>query len=847
MTTLLKSKIKTTIQLVACLAIIASISIAFFYPDAIEGNTLQQPDILQGVSVGQEGKLFHEQTGEISRWTNSLFSGMPTFQINPTYPSNNLFRWINTIMGLGLPAPSNLIAMMMIGFLIFLLSLKTRYWIALLGAIAYGLSSYYIILIGAGHIWKFVTLAYIPPTIAGIILCYKRNYLFGASITALFGMMQIANNHFQMTYYFIFVVLGFIISFLLYAIKHNCTKQWLLSSLFIVISAIFAISANLPNLYGTYEYSKETIRGRYSDLSSNNNKQTYDLQKDYITQYSYQPSETFTLLIPNIKGGASVKPVDGKMEFMDLTDLKEAENIDPITQQYLVNVSQYFGDPEGTNGPVYVGAFIVALFILGCIIIKNPIKWILLSLTVFSIILSWGKHAMLFTDIMLYSIPLYSKFRAVESILVIAQFTIPLLAILALSKIIYTKDSLYLYKRSLFLSFGITFGICAIVYIFPNILGSSITDQDYMVDKYISTALIDQGYDTQTIKTFSLSNPYISSTIESLRYGLVKSDALRSLFIVFIAFAILLLYMKGKLNLPITASSLVIITIIDLYSVDKRYINHNSFIKYDSITESPIKMTKADSIILKDSFMNYRVMDIPRFFSATPSYYHKMIGGYHAAKLTRYQDIIDQHLINFINGNPNHSDSTILNMLNTRYIVDNKGNVSYNKNALGNAWIISDIDYVMTPNEEISALSNIDIRHKAVADKKYYTSLGEISTKSEGDTIYETLYAPNNLVYKSKSKTGGIAVFSEIYFPWGWKAYINGKETEIGRVNYLLRAIRIPAGETIINMKFNPSILKTTDTIATIAIISIYISLLISISLIFFRDKTLLSKHRDMV
>lgn len=610
---LLKSKIKATIQLVACLAIIATISIAFFYPDVIEGNTLQQPDILQGVSVGQEGKSFYEQTGETSRWTNSLFSGMPTFQINPTYPSNNLFRWINTIMGLGLPAPSNLIAMMMIGFLILLLSLKMRYWIALLGAIAYGLSSYYIILIGAGHIWKFVTLAYIPPTIAGIILCYKRHYLFGASITALFGMMQIANNHFQMTYYFIFVVLGFIISFLLYAIKHNCTKQWLLSSLFITISAIFAISANLPNLYGTYEYSKETIRGRYSDLSSNNNKQSSGLQKDYITQYSYQPSETFTLLIPNIKGGASVKPVDGKMEFMDLTNLKEAENIDPITQQYLVNVPQYFGDPEGTNGPVYVGAFIVALFILGCIIIKNPIKWILLSLTIFSIILSWGKHAMLFTDIMLYSIPLYSKFRAVESILVIAQFTMPLLAILALSKIIYTKNSLCLYKRPLFLSFGITFGICAIVYIFPNILGSSITEQDYMVDKYISTALINQGYDTQTIKTFSLSNPYISSTIESLRYGLVRSDALRSLFIVFIAFVILLLYMKEKLNLSITASSLVIITIIDLYSVDKRYIDHNSFIKYDSITETPIEKTKADSIILKDSFMNYRVMDIPRF------------------------------------------------------------------------------------------------------------------------------------------------------------------------------------------------------------------------------------------
>ena len=844
---LLKSKIKATIQLVACLAIIATISITFFYPDVIEGNTLQQPDILQGVSVGQEGKSFYEQTGETSRWTNSLFSGMPTFQINPTYPSNKLFRWINTIMGLGLPAPSNLIAMMMIGFLILLLSLKMRYWIALLGAIAYGLSSYYIILIGAGHIWKFVTLAYIPPTIAGIILCYKRHYLFGTSITALFGMMQIANNHFQMTYYFIFVVLGFIISFLLYAIKHNCTKQWFLSSLFITVSAIFAISANLPNLYGTYEYSKETIRGRYSDLSSNNNKQPSGLQKDYITQYSYQPSETFTLLIPNIKGGASVKPVDGKMEFMDLTNLKEAENIDPITQQYLVNVPQYFGDPEGTNGPVYVGALIVALFILGCIIIKNPIKWILLSLTIFSIILSWGKHAMLFTDIMLYSIPLYSKFRAVESILVIAQFTMPLLAILALSKIIYTKNSLCLYKRPLFLSFGITFGICAIVYIFPNILGSSITEQDYMVDKYISTALINQGYDTQTIKTFSLSNPYISSTIESLRYGLVRSDALRSLFIVFITFVILLLYMKEKLNLSITASSLVIITIIDLYSVDKRYIDHNSFIKYDSITETPIEKTKADSIILKDSFMNYRVMDIPRFFSAAPSYYHKMIGGYHAAKLTRYQDIIDQHLVNFINGNPNHSDSTILNMLNARYIVDNKGNVTYNKNALGNAWIISDIDYVMTPNEEMSALSNIDIRNKAVADKKYHTSLGEISTKSQGDTIYETLYAPNNLVYKSKSKTGGIAVFSEIYFPWGWKAYINGKETEIGRVNYLLRAIRIPAGETIIDMRFNPSILKTTDTIATIAIILIYISLLISISLIFFRDNSLLTKHRDMV
>lgn len=833
-------KYGSVVTFIGGLAIIAIIAFAFFYPDASEGNQLRQHDMQQGIAIGQEAKAYAEQTGEVSRWTNSLFSGMPTFQISPSYPSSGLYKWINSVMGLGLPSPSSLIAMMMTGFFILLLAMRMRWYVALIGAIAYGFSSYFIIIIGAGHIWKFVTLAYIPPTIAGIVLCYKGKYLWGGALAALFAMMQIASNHVQMTYYFLFVILGVVIAFLVQAVRTRSVARWGMATGVLAVAGILAVAANSPSLYLTYEYSKETMRGRHSELTSpsaSGAQATAGLDKDYITQYSYQPSETFSLVIPNIKGGASAKPEKGRFLALNLSELPEAEKmvkegkLDSMQQQYLSYMSQYFGDPEGTNGPVYVGALIFAFFILGCVIVRGPLKWALLVLTVFSIVLAWGRHAMVFTDIMLSIAPMYSKFRTVESILVIAEFTMPLLAVMGLQQLLTTPDAWERYRKAVIWSFGVTLLICAIGFCVPEIYGSAIADNDRQIDAYIGSALMQQGYDAATARQFSLQNPAIYSAVENLRLGLVSSDALRSFIIVALGGVILVAYLRRKINVGVMAAVLFVLVAGDLYTINKRYINHESFVAKQLTVGAPIAKTPADETILRDKDMNYRVMDIPRFYSADPSYYHKMIGGYHAAKLTRYQDLIDRHLSHFTQGSETDADWNVLNMLNARYIVGMDGQALRNPEAYGNAWFVDNVDYVDTPDREMAKLSEINPRLTAVADRKFESVLGKSTTVSPGDTIVETSYAPNRLTYRSHSDKGGVAVFSEVYFPWGWTATIDGKEVEIGRVNYVLRALNVPAGDHEIVMSFDPPSLHATDTLATTAIIIIYLALAAAIAL----------------
>lgn len=823
------------------LAVIAVIAFAFFYPDASEGNQLRQHDMQQGIAIGQEAKVYAEQTGEVSRWTNSLFSGMPTFQISPSYPSSSLYKWINSVMSLGLPSPSSLIAMMMVGFFILLLAMKMRWYVALIGAIAYGFSSYFIIIIGAGHIWKFVTLAYIPPTIAGVILCYRGRYLSGGALAALFAMMQIASNHVQMTYYFLFVIFGIVVACLIEAVKKSQLRQWVVATAVLAVAGGLAVAANAPSLYLTYEYAKETMRGRHSELTSPSqvgaNAASAGLDKDYITQYSYQPSETFSLVIPNVKGGASAKPEKGRMVAMSLSDLPDAQKmisegkIDGMQQQYLSYMSQYFGDPEGTNGPVYVGALIFAFFLLACVIVKGPMKWALLILTLFSIVLAWGRHAMVFTDIMLSVVPMYSKFRTVESILVIAEFTIPLLAVMGLQKLLCEKDAWERYRKPVLWSFGLTLAICALGFCVPEIYGGAISENDREIDNYITSSLMQQGYDAATARQFSLQNPAIYSAAESLRLGLVSSDALRSFLIVALGGCLLVACLRRKIVTGVTVAILGVFVLGDLYMVNKRYVSHESFVPKQLTVGAPIAKTPVDEAILQDTSMNYRVMDIPRFNSADPSYYHKMIGGYHAAKLTRYQDLIDRHLSHFQRGTETDADWNVLNMLNARYIVGLDGQVLRNPEAYGNAWFVEHVDYVATPDEEMSMLSRIDPRVTAVADRKYESVLGKSVAGSPTDTIVETTYAPNRLTYRAHSVNGGVAVFSEVFFPWGWTATIDGKPVELGRVDYVLRAMRVPAGDHEIVMSFDPPSLHTTDTLATVSIMIIYLALLAAIVL----------------
>lgn len=823
-------------RIVGSVALMALVCVVYFYPDDVTGNTLSQHDMEQGAAIGHEAQEYAQATGHTPRWTNSLFGGMPTFQISPSYPSNALFSWINRAMGLWLPNPADWLMMMMVGFFILLLALRCRWYVALIGAVAYGFSSYFIIIIGAGHIWKFITLAYIPPTIAGIVLCYRGRYLLGGALAALMAMTQISANHPQMTYYFLFVIAGISLAYLITAVQKRQVKTWLKATGVLAVAAALATGANLPSLYNTYEYSKQTMRGGHSELTplpgEKSNVTAQGLDRDYITQYSYEPSESFSLLIPNIKGGATSRFTGGGGQYLSLSRLPEAQELvngGALTSDeamYLQWLPQYFGGPEGTSGPVYVGALIVALFLLGCIIVRGPLKWVLLALTLFSILLALGRNFMGLTNFMIDYVPMYSKFRTVESILVIAEFTMPLLGALALQKIVElpAAESWAKYGRAVMISFGVTAGICLLAIWAPGIFGPGVTEADRIANSQIAESLTIQaqqgGFDpTEILQVLSIDNPRIYSAVEKLRYSMVRADALRSFIVVALGFGFIMLFFLGKMSMVVAVTAIGAVICGDLYLVNKRYLSSDSFVPRSYVTTERFAPTPADNVILTDTAMNYRVLNIPQFGSAAPSYHHKAIGGYHAAKLTRYQDLIERQLMR---NNPG-----VLNMLNTKYVISDEASApQLNGAALGNAWFVDGLTYVDTPDAEMKALDSLRTDSLAVADARFRDILGTPSPKSAGDTIFETTYAPDRLTYHAKTAKGALAVFSEIYFPWGWQATVDGREVEIGRVNYLLRALPIPAGEHTVEMTFNPRSLHTTATVAYACIALIYLSLI---------------------
>ena len=841
-------------------AALIAVSLAFFYPDAFDGASLQQSDIRQGIANGQEATAYEAATGEKALWTNSLFGGMPTFQISPTYSSNSLFSWIDTAYGLGLPAPSNLLFMMMFGFLILLFVMKMRWYYALLGSIAWGFSTYFIIIIGAGHIWKFVALAYIPPTIAGLMLVYRGRYVSGAAMLSLFAMMQLNANHPQMSYYFFFVMAALVIAWLVTAIKEKKLRDWAVATAVTVGAGCLAIGANLPSIYNTYEYAKETKRAQSeltpvekADAADSQVRPTGGMPYDQIVGWSYGRAETFSLLVPNVKGGASARPENGRMEYLGLDKLPDAAQFEGQPQAAMLPyLSQYFNDSEGTNGPVYVGALIFALFILGCIIVRGPVKWALLAVTVLSLLLALGRNFASLTDLMIYNFPLYNKFRAVESILVIAEFTMPLLAVMALHTMLTTPDAVRRYRKALCWSFGVSALVCLVAFVAPSVFGSAITGNDHSVAQNIQQQVLamaqQYGMDRPEADAaafqYSLSNPANVSAIESLRYGLVKADGLRSL--IFIALGFVMIFFACRRTISPAAATLAITALVlaDLYGVDKRYVSHSSFAPAAAAASPVIAADEIDNEILSDKEPHYRVLDIPGFDLPDRSYYHKMIGGYHAAKLIRYEDIIQRRLrpvlalgyhpelrIDSIAAEyqPAVRDAAanyrILDMLNTRYIItgDKDYPLERNDHALGNAWFVDEISYVNGADAEMEALGLIDPARQAVADSRFRDILGdEVRSTEPGDSIWLTDYTPNRLTYHASTKNGGLGVFSEVYFPWGWHATIDGNPAELGRVNYLLRALPIPAGSHEIVMTFDPQSIHTCSAIAYACVTLIY-------------------------
>ena len=861
---------------VVSLAVIALVSIAFFYPDNLAGHSLQQPDMQQGMANGHEAALYQEATGEKALWTDALFGGMPTFQISPSYPSNDLFNWINNLYGLWLPAPSNLMFMMMTGFLILLYALRQRWYLALLGALAWGFSSYFIIIIGAGHIWKFLALTYIPPTIAGFILVYNHRPFVGSALLSLFAMLQLNANHPQMTYYFGLVMIILAICYLVDAIRTHQLPNWLRGTGLALLCGALAIGANLPSLYNTYEYSKETKRSQseltpLSSADQPTERPTGGLPKDEIVGWSYGRSELFSLVVPNIKGGASARPEGGQMERMTLDRLEDAANYPDAT--LLPYLTQYFNDSEGTNGPVYVGAIIFALFIFGCIVVKGPLKWAMLTATILSCALSLGYNWEWLSDLMIYNFPMYSKFRAVESILVVAEFTIPLMAVLGLTALFdHPAESRSSMLRPLAWSFGVPAAICLLLVIAPGIAGDAVNDTDRqtvaMVQQQMLPYYASQGATQQQLNQIadymSITNPANIKAITELRHGLVRSDAWRSLIFILFGAALLWLLVARKARPGVVAGALIVLVGVDGYTVNKRYVSHSSFGENPATGEITFTPDGVDQAILADGAgKHYRVLDIPEFSSPDRSYFHNMVGGYHAAKLNRYEDIIQRKLMPMLRvgyvrdaeelNDPANAEMAatlragfeVADMLNAQYIItgDRESPVLKNTHAYGPAWLVDSIAWVDNADREMEMLdpARLNLRHSAVADRKFADVLpAQCPSLVPGDTVKLVEYTPNRVTYSADTRNGGVGVFSEVWFPWGWKTTVNGQPAPMARVNYILRAVQLPAGHSEVVMTFQPDSLAITGKIAYACVTLIYIIVLAGLARAARRNKLIL-------
>ena len=799
-------------DLIAILAFIV-ISFIYFFPAITEDRILFQHDTVAGAGAGQEAKEYYERTGERTRWTNALFGGMPTYQMSPSYDSTEPLTFVQKVYHLFLPNYVWLTFIMMLGFYILLRAFGIPAWLAGLGGIIWGFSSYFFILIAAGHIWKFITLAYIPPTIAGIVLAYRKKYLLGGIITALFMAMQILSNHVQMTYYFLFVILFMVGAFFEDAWRKKELPQFFKATGVLIVAGLIGVSINLSNLYHTYEYSKETMRGKselkYEGAAA---KQTSSgLNRDYITQWSYGIGETFSLLVPNVKGGASV-PLSRSEKAM--------EKANPMYSSLYSQLTQYFGDQPMTSGPVYVGAFVLMLFILGCFIVKGPMKWALLGATIFSILLSWGKNFMGLTDFFIDYIPMYNKFRAVSSILVIAEFTIPLLAILTLKEILTKPELLKEKLKYIYISFGLIGGLALLFAIAPRLFFPTYIPGNEM-------AALQNALPADQL------SPIIAN-LEEMRVHLFTSDAWRSFFIVTIGTLLLLAYNAKKLKATWTVAAIALLCLGDMWSVNKRYLYDEQFIPKSEQTAT-FRKTQTDELILQDPSLDYRVLNFAgnTFEENNTSYWHKSVGGYHAAKLRRYQEMIDHHITKEMQAayqevataggqmdSVNAAKFPVLNMLNTKYFIFPAGQQGQtvpieNPYTFGNAWFIDKIQYVNNANEEIDAIGQVDLQQTAIVDSKFKEALKGVNEgyKDSLSTIRLTSYEPNQLVYETSSPQDGIVVFSEIYYP-GWTATIDGKPADIARADYILRAMNVPAGKHTIEMRFDPQSLHITEGIA---------------------------------
>tara|TARA_B100001142_G_scaffold128019_1_gene129907 strand:- start:356 stop:2749 length:2394 start_codon:yes stop_codon:yes gene_type:complete len=778
---------------IVVLLLFVGISVIYFNP-ILEGKRLNTHDVKTWQGMSKEIHDFRDTTKEEPLWTNSMFSGMPAYQISVNYNSN-LIQYIDRGLMLGLPQPINYLFLYLLGFYILLLSLKIDYRLSAIGAIAFAFSSYFFIIIQAGHMAKAHAIGYLPMIVAAVLYTYRGKILLGGVLTALTVALQLHCNHLQITYYLVLILLILGVVKFIESLRNNNIIDFARRSTILVFAALLASGTSLSRLWTTMEYGKESIRGK-SELTTNMDNKTSGLDKDYATQWSYGISESFTLLIPNFHGGASQGSLTTDSETYQA--IKRAPNAKSIIKR----LPLYWGDQPLVNGPTYAGAIVIFLFFLGLFFVKSEMRvWILLA-TILSIMLAWGKNFMPLTEFFLEYVPGYNKFRAVSMTLVIAEFTVPLLGFFALNKFLNSNFSEAEKKKPLQLAFYIVGGLTLVFALIPSLFFDFVGGNDAILEK----------------------NGWPIDALQSDRAGLLSADSWRSFIFIALTFGTLWLFIKNQLRSIYVIMIVGVLVLADMWTINKRYLNDENFIR-KSKAEVPYQATAADVQILRDTDPNFRVFNqsVSTFNDASTSYFHKSIGGYHGAKLKRYQELIENHIST---GNMN-----VLNMLNAKYFISPKGQVQQNPNAMGNAWFVDTINIVKDADSEIAALNNFNPNTTAVVDKRFSEQIIDSLSKISA-SIFLTDYKPNYLKYTSSSTHDGIAVFSEIYYDKGWNAYIDGQLMPHFRANYVLRGMQIPSGNHVIEFKFEPLTYKTGEAIS----LSSSILLLLLLAFVSFKE-----------
>lgn len=754
-------------------------ALAYFHP-VLQGKVVEQSDIIQFTGMAKEQNDFRKRTGEEPYWTNSAFGGMPTYQLGAYYPHDYIKKLDRLIRFL--PRPADYLFLYFIGFYILLCCLKVDYRLAILGALAFGFSTYLIIILGVGHNAKAHALGYLPLLLGGIVLTFRKKYLWGFVLTALAMALEVVANHYQMTYYGMLLILILGLAYLVHAIRKKQVRHFFVSVGILVTAVALGIAANATSLMATKEYADWSTRGK-SELTidyQGNPKENLDgLDREYITRWSYGILESLNLFVPRLFGGASQEDLgDSSRTYGFLID----QGI-PRSQalNFTSGVTLYWGDQPGTSGPAYIGAIIFFLFILGLILVKGKTKWWLLGGSLLSLFLSWGKNFSLLTDFMIDYFPLYDKFRAVSSIQVILELCAPILAILALQVLFRKTVSETEKLKALRTSFFIVFGLGILLFLVKGMF-------DF------------EGYHDDTLRRYY--GDEMLDLIQSDRKAVYTSDLLRSLVYVFLAALAIWLFLKEKIKQNLTVILLGLFVVSDLVGVNLRYVNEENFVAKRRMTR-PFQETPADTEILKDTTY-FRVFDQTQGFEgARTSYFHKTISGYHAAKPAGMEDLFFFHIA--------QGNIGILNMLNIKYVIqqDEEGR-SYpvlNPEANGNAWFVERLLPVEDANTEILALDSLDTQRKAVVNTAKFPDVNRFNfTVDSIASITLTDYEPNHLTYKSKNSNSGAAIFSEMYYPHGWNAYVDGKRKKHFRVNYVLRALMLPEGEHTIEFKFEPEL-----------------------------------------